>query len=51
MDSLQSELERTGVGMEAVKERYQIEDPAGMGKELYRKVMQALAKTKSAEAA
>ena len=51
MDSLQSELERTGVGMEAVKERYQIEDPAGMGKELYHKVMQALAKTKSAEAA
>lgn len=51
LKSLEKELQRTGVGMEAVKERYQIEDPAGMGKELYRKVMQALAKTKSAEAA
>jgi len=46
MVSLQAELDRTGVAMEAVKERYQIQDPQAMGSETYRKVMAALAKTK-----
>jgi len=47
MDSLEKELQRTGVGMDAVKERYQIESPEKMSEEIYRKVMNALAKTKS----
>lgn len=51
MNSLKSELERTGVEMEAVQERYQIQEPETMGAELYAKVMAALAKTKSANAA
>lgn len=51
MDFLVAELQRTGVGMEAVQERYQIENPAQMSAELYNKVMKALAKTKSVEAA
>lgn len=48
MASLQAELERTGVAMEDVKERYRIQEPEGMGEELYKKVMAALAKTKTA---
>lgn len=48
MKSLEKELERTGVGMEAVKARYQIEQPEQMTEELYQKVMSALAKTKTA---
>lgn len=51
LDSLRAELERTGVSMEAVQERYRIQEPEGMGGELYNKVMAALAKTKSANAA
>ena len=47
MDSLEKELQRTGVAMDAVKERYQIESPEKMPEEIYRKVMNALAKTKS----
>ncbi len=47
MDSLEKELQRTGVGMDAVKERYQIESPENMSEEIYRKVMNALAKTKT----
>ena len=47
MDSLEKELQRTGVAMDAVKERYQIESPENMPEEIYRKVMNALAKTKS----
>lgn len=50
-DSLKAELKRTGVGMEAVKERYQVEGADDMTKELYEKVMKALAKTKSKKAA
>lgn len=47
MDSLEKELQRTGVKMEAVKDRYQIDNPMEMSEETYRKVMNALAKTKS----
>ena len=50
-DSLETELQRTGVTMEAVQERYHISDPAQMSEELYDRVMLALSKTKSAEAA
>lgn len=50
-DSLKAELERTGVRMEAVKERYKVEGMQDMTKELYAKVMNALAKTKSMDAA
>lgn len=48
MRSLEKELERTGVGMDAVKERYQIEQPGQMTEGLYQRVMAALAKTKTA---
>lgn len=51
LDSLRAELERTGVSMEAVQERYKIQAPEGMGRELYNKVMAALAKTKSVNVA
>ncbi len=48
MDGLATELKRTGVAIEAVKERYHIDDPRQMSEELYNKVMLALARTKSA---
>lgn len=51
MEALLAELARTGVTLEAVKERYRIQEPEGMGKELYDKVMAALSKTKTAQAA
>ena len=51
MTSLEAELNRTGVDMEAVRKRYRIDNPARMPEELYNRVMNALAKTKSAEAA
>ena len=51
MHSLQSELKRTGVRMDAVKSRYGFDEPRNMSKELYEKVMKALAKTKSAGSA
>lgn len=47
MHSLEAELKRIGVGMDAVKKRYQIDQPKDMTEELYGKVMKALAKTKS----
>ena len=47
MDGLRTELERTGVAMEAVQERYHIEDIGQMSEEQYNKVMLALARTKS----
>ena len=47
MDSLQAELDRTGVTMESVQERYQVQEPEAMSEELYRKVMTALSKTKT----
>ncbi len=51
MGLLEKELQRTGVGLQAVQERYQIREPWQMSGEIYKKVMAALAKTKSAEAA
>ena len=51
MDSLQAELDRTGVTMETVQSRYQIKEPGAMSAELYGRVMSALRRTKSAEAA
>ena len=51
MNSLQAELDRTGVTMETVQERYKIKEPGVMSEELYGKVMSALKRTKSAEAA
>lgn len=51
MDSLQAELARTGVSMETVQERYKIQEPKAMGEELYSRVMSALKRTKSTEAA
>lgn len=50
-DCLKAELKRTGVEMEAVQERYHIENPQQMSSEIYDKVMAALAKTKSLGAA
>lgn len=47
MDSLEKELQRTGVGMDAVKERYHVDSVETMSEEIYRKVMNALAKTES----
>ncbi len=48
LDGLETELKRTGVAMETVKERYHIDDPAQMSEELYNKVMRALSRTRSA---
>ena len=51
MNHLQSELQRTGVAIDAVKSRYGFEEPQNMSKEMYQKVMKALGKTKSADSA
>lgn len=51
MDSLQAELDRTGVSMETVQDRYRIQEPGTMSAELYDRVMSALKRTKSTEAA
>ena len=48
MSDLQAELDRTGVAMETVQERYKIGEPETMSEAVYRRVMEALAKTKSA---
>ena len=50
MASLQAELDRTGVTMETVQSRYQIQEPGKMSAELYGKVMSALKRTKSTAA-
>lgn len=50
-NSLEAELQRTGVGMDAVMQRYQIDEPEQISQELYDRVMQALAKTKTVQAA
>jgi hypothetical protein len=47
LQSLEKELQRTGVGMEVVQERYKIENPSAISGDLYGKIMAALAKTKS----
>lgn len=51
MNAFSAELERTGVDIQTVKERYKIENPREMPQELYDKAMEALRKTKSAPAA
>lgn len=51
MDGLKAELKRTGVTMEDVKDRYKIQNPESMSPDLYKRVMTALAKTKSIGAA
>ncbi|MCM1561264.1 MAG: hypothetical protein NC123_17240 [Butyrivibrio sp.] len=51
MQSLRSELDRTGVTMEAVQKRYKIGEAEGMSEEVYTRLMNALKRTKSAEAA
>lgn len=51
MTSLLAELDRTGVAMEAVQKQYQIQEPEAMSRELYNKVMAALSRTKTIEAA
>ena len=48
MDNLQSELVRTGITMEAVKNRYRIQEPEKMNGDIYTRVMSALKKTKTA---
>lgn len=51
MVSLQAELDRTGVAMETVQSRYKIQTPEAMSEDIYNKVMLALSRTKSANAA
>ena len=51
MAALQKELDRTGVAIETVQERYQIGKAETMGSEMYKRVMEALGKTKSVRAA
>ncbi len=48
MELLETELKRTGVGMEDVMERYHIHEPQDMTEELYGRIMKALARTKTA---
>ena len=48
LEVLESELKRTGITMETVKDRYKIVEPEGMNKETYNRVIAALKKTKSA---
>jgi len=47
MAALQAELDRTGVALEAVQERYKIGTMEEMNATMYKRVMEALAKTKS----
>ena len=49
MKSLETELERTGVTMDDVMDRYNIQKPTQISLELYNRAMRALARTKSAE--
>lgn len=51
MDELQAELDRTGVTMETVQSRYKIQSPETMNEDTYNKVMLALSRTKSINAA
>lgn len=48
---LETELQRTGVAMEAVRQRYHVDDPLQMSEETYYRVMNALSRTKSADVA
>ena len=49
--SFEEELHRTGVTMEQVEERFQVTNPEEMSAETYEKVMLALSRTVTAEAA
>lgn len=51
MKILEKELERTGIAMEAVLERYQIKEVKQMTPEIYKKALGGLKKTKPKEAA
>lgn len=51
MDAFRAELDRTGVTLQAVQERFRINEPEGMSRELYNKVMTALKRTKAVQAA
>lgn len=51
LQTLETELQRTGVNMDTVKDRYGFKEPRNMSPELYDRVMRALAKTKSAGSA
>lgn len=51
MEGLETELQRTGVAMEAVQQRYHVDDPMQMSEETYNRVMSALSRTKTADAA
>ncbi len=51
MKRLNEELKRTGIGMDTVKERYKFNEISDLNTSLYDKVMKALSKTKSANAA
>lgn len=48
---LEKELERTGIAMEAVLERYQLKETGQMTPEIYKKALAGLKKTKPKEAA
>ena len=51
MKILEKELERTGIAMEAVLERYRIKDAGEMPPEIYKKALGSLKRTKPKEAA
>lgn len=51
MKILEKELERTGIVMEAVLERYQLKETGQMTPEIYKKALAGLKKTKPKEAA
>lgn len=51
MESLETELRRTGVTMGEVMDRYNIQQPVQFSQELYAKAMRALARTKIVETA
>lgn len=51
MACLKAELRRTGVTVDTVKERYKVDKLESMSEDIYRKVMNALAKTQNQQAA
>ena len=51
LEKLDQEMKRTGVTLDAVKERYQVKDTSDLTPELYARVMSALKKTQNADAA
>ncbi len=51
MACLKAELQRTGVTIDTVRERYKVEKLELMSEDIYRKVMNALAKTQNQQAA